>query len=38
MHRFMDGIKYVVFIDKSIRLLGKINILLMSNQDQLRQK
>nr|QWL21915.1 ribosomal protein L23 [Lindera villipes] len=35
----MDGIKYVVFTEKSIRLLwGTINILLMSNQDQLGQK
>lgn len=34
----MDGIKYAVFTDKSIRLLAKINILLMSNQDQLGRK
>nr|YP_010290555.1 ribosomal protein L23 [Centrolepis aristata]YP_010290576.1 ribosomal protein L23 [Centrolepis aristata]ULQ64501.1 ribosomal protein L23 [Centrolepis aristata]ULQ64522.1 ribosomal protein L23 [Centrolepis aristata] len=32
----MDGIKYAVFTEKSIRLLGIINLLLMSNHDQHR--
>ena len=36
---FMDGIKYAVFTEKSIRLLGNnINILLMSNQDLIGRK
>jgi hypothetical protein len=37
---FMEGIKYAVFTDKSILFgyWGKINILLMSNQDQLGRK
>lgn len=34
----MDEIKYVIFTDKSIQLLKKINIFLISNQDQLGQK
>nr|UEV86331.1 ribosomal protein L23 [Illigera rhodantha] len=35
----MDGIKYAVFTEKSIRLLGNnINILRMSNQDLIGRK
>nr|AXF47264.1 ribosomal protein L23 [Lindera latifolia]AXF47631.1 ribosomal protein L23 [Lindera robusta] len=36
----MDGIKYVVFTEKSIRLLGNNQYTsnVMSNQDQLGQK